>query len=426
MKTYIGIVRDHSGSMSSLTDKAKDDYNQLVTDLKKNAIENEIDTIVSVIECGVRTPDGWDTKNNLVVQNSSILGVKKLDRYIANGNSTPLFDAIGQLIDVMLDVPDAKDPGVCFLINVITDGEENASKQYRHSLPETIRELQRSDRWTFAFRVPHGGRRVLEAIGVYGGNIMEWEQTSHGFSKATATQTEAIRSFYGDVAKGQTASTSFYSTDLTGVSTQKVKSALVDITGEVTLRNVGMLHSGDQIRDFVESQMGVTMKKGAAFYQLTKKEDEVQDYKQILIRDKKSGKIYGGVHSRQLLGLPFSGTVKIVPGNHGNYDIFIQSTSVNRKLVGGTMVLYWDKIGETYKNQQTPSAPAQATKQVTIPDPKQEMIRGYNDGFEDGKAKKDAVKFALAYGKEYYEGYAEGYKHGRGKKKRLYTKTDLI
>jgi len=60
-----------------------------------------------------------------------------------------------------------------------------------------------------------------------------------------------------------------------------------------------------------------SMKKGAAFYLLMKKEDEVQDHKQICIRNKKTGTVFSGVQARNMLGLPYHGTVKVVPGNHG-------------------------------------------------------------------------------------------------------------
>ena len=44
--------------------------------------------------------------------------------------------------------------------------------------------------------------------------------------------------------------------------------------------------------------------KDAAFYQLKKTEFAVQDYKKIIIRDKKTNALYGGDAVRQALGLP--------------------------------------------------------------------------------------------------------------------------
>jgi hypothetical protein len=94
------------------------------------------------------------------------------------------------------------------------------------------------------------------------------------------------------------------------------------------------------IESFFESERGV-YDKGCAFYQLTKTEKEVQDYKMIVIRDRNTGDVFAGVNARNLLNLPTSGTIRLAPGNHGKWDIFIQSTSTNRILLPGTSVLYW-------------------------------------------------------------------------------------
>lgn len=71
---------------------------------------------------------------------------------------------------------------------------------------------------------------------------------------------------------------------------------------------------GSQIRDFVENRLGgAPMLKGAAFYQLVKTEDKIQDYKLIAIRDKESGAIYCGPMARQLIGLPQYGDARVRP-----------------------------------------------------------------------------------------------------------------
>jgi hypothetical protein len=55
--------------------------------------------------------------------------------------------------------------------------------------------------------------------------------------------------------------------------------------------------------------------------------------------EKGSKAIYGGNAARSLIGLPYGAEAKVEPGNHANYDIFVQSTSTNRKLVRGTKLL---------------------------------------------------------------------------------------
>jgi len=72
-----------------------------------------------------------------------------------------------------------------------------------------------------------------------------------------------------------------------------------------------------------------------------KPEKVVQDYKKIIIRNKYHGATYQGAAARQLLNLPTQGNISLRPGDHGDWDIYIQSTSNNRILPPGTTVLYW-------------------------------------------------------------------------------------
>ena len=81
------------------------------------------------------------------------------------------------------------------------------------------------------------------------------------------------------------------------------------------------------------------MLRGAAFYQLTKTE-KVQHYKRIVVREKATGKVFAGT-TRMMLGLPEGADLKIAPENHGDYEVYVQSTSVNRVLPIQTNFLYW-------------------------------------------------------------------------------------
>jgi len=104
------------------------------------------------------------------------------------------------------------------------------------------------------------------------------------------------------------------------------------------------------IRDFVEDKLrniklnktlGRQYQIGRAYYQLTKTE-EVQASKDMVILDKSTNALYGGQEARSLLGCPTGISFKIKPAIHGHqYDIFIKSTSVNRKLINGTKLLYF-------------------------------------------------------------------------------------
>ncbi|WP_293114559.1 hypothetical protein [Okeania sp. SIO1I7] len=56
--------------------------------------------------------------------------------------------------------------------------------------------------------------------------------------------------------------------------------------------------------------------------------------------DRTTGDLFEGESAREILGLPHDTTVRIKPNNLEKYVVFVQSTSVNRKLIGGTRFLY--------------------------------------------------------------------------------------
>ena len=335
MKNYIGFARDHSGSMNNIAKYAARDYNTNIGLIKEEALRHGIDTVVSVVELGY----GRTSDVRTVISNSSVIALKPIEEkdYTANGHGTPLFDAVGSLVEQLQATPDANDPDVSFLVFTTTDGGENASRNYSgQDIARLIKKLQMTDRWTFVFRVPHGYKNQLTQYGIPEGNIQEWDQSEKGMTVSTAATASAFRGYYAARSAGATSTDKFY-TDMSTVSLKEVKSSLVDVSKEVVVYEVGASNDGVQIRDFVEAQ-GYTFVKGCAFYELSKTET-VQDYKEIAIRDKKTGAVYSGYSARDLLGIPHTGDAKVAPGQHGQYEIFVQSTSVNRKLVKGTNLM---------------------------------------------------------------------------------------
>lgn len=333
MRTNVAIVRDHSGSMSHLTKKAMDDYNLMLDSIRSSSAGNK--TFLSVVCCGVGPMGRVETEFVHV----DVDNVKHMNSYVARGGSTPLFDSVGEAIDAVRRGDDgARD--TAFLVLVITDGEENSSKIWNaRTIAAKFAELHKSDKWTFAFRVPKGQRRYLEGLGIPPGNIMEWEQTEQGYTASTEQTTQGISGYFASRSAGQTSNCTFYANPA-DFTTTNVKYQLVDASYDYLEFMVPAKCDGMMIRDFCEKYGPQRYELGKAFYQLTKPEKQVQDNKIICVRDRLDNKIYTGAAARHLLGLPATGTVKLAPGRMGKYDLFIQSTSVNRKIVGGSSLLY--------------------------------------------------------------------------------------
>ncbi len=84
---------------------------------------------------------------------------------------------------------------------------------------------------------------------------------------------------------------------------------------------------------------GLTFKVGRGFYEFTKTET-IQGHKEIILMERITGDLFEGEAAREMLGLPVGATVRIKPSNLEKYVVFVQSTSANRKLIGGTRFLY--------------------------------------------------------------------------------------
>lgn len=338
MRNFIAFIRDHSVSMTPIARYAARDYNANIMSVRENSLRNNQDTLVTVVECSV----GYSASNRVIISNAGVSVLKPIAEgsYKTDGGSTPLFDAVGLAINELKRTP-TNDPDTSYLVLVTTDGEDNSSRtQNGDTLGSLIRDLTATDRWTFVFRVPVGKKYKLVRLGIPEGNIIEWEGTQQGVETAQAQTVDAFGQYFTMRSAGVGSTQKFYA-NTENLSTAQVEQKMLDISHGVMFWPVTGKERQLAIKPFIENRFKGSFKKGAAFYQLTKTE-EVQAYKQIIIRDKVSKAVYGGDGARSLLGLPTSTKIKLAPDKLGKYDIFVQSTSVNRKLVPGTEVLYFE------------------------------------------------------------------------------------
>lgn len=326
--THIAIAIDSSGSMSSLSKMVIENFNAIVDSLRDSANKLGQEVFVSLYSFGQTV--------TTLYKNKPVNSVPKLgrDNYIADGG-TPMFEACWRAVT---DLQGTDGPEVANLLTVLTDGDENSSHHTaKTAFLGSIKGLLATDRWTITFSVPVGGRRTLESFGIPSGNIQEWDTNEKGLEIATQSLSNSYGTYLSTRASGQMSTKGFFTAAVTPQQAAAAKKKLDDVRRdfrEMTVRT----QDPKTIQEFVEAR-GLDFAKGRAFYQLSKAE-KVQAAKEVLLREIKTGAVYGGAQARDILGLPKGVDVKVKPDEMGTWDVFVQSTSNNRKLQVGTNLLY--------------------------------------------------------------------------------------
>jgi hypothetical protein len=167
-------------------------------------------------------------------------------------------------------------------------------------------------------------------------NIAVWDATSAaGVQEVGETIRRATDSFMDGRTRGVRGTRSLFSTGIDAVNVSTVHANLTPLNSGAY--DILPVHNDSAIKDYVISR-GLRYTIGKGFYQLTKTET-IQSQKQVAIREKTSGKVYWGDAARDLLGLPRDTAVRVKPDVNPEYDVFVQSTSVNRKLLKDTDLL---------------------------------------------------------------------------------------
>lgn len=166
------------------------------------------------------------------------------------------------------------------------------------------------------------------------------------------------------------------------------------------------------IKGFV-TKNGIEFKKGRGFYELTKAET-VQQYKEIIMQDKETGEMFVGSQVREKLGLQpqtEKGGVneKLYAKDAKEFRIFVQSTSVNRKLIAGTTFLYEiSDIEDTGTEiKETPEVKETTTEKTLETTPKKDTPVKKTKTTEVKKDAKDEFAEHLLSGKDAMDRLAE-------------------
>jgi hypothetical protein len=321
---HVALVLDGSSSMHGHTKNLIKVADEQIAHLALRSEELSQETRVSVylfadrVECLIFDMD--------VMRLPSIS-----DLYRANG-MTALVDGVIKSQDDLATTSQIYGDHA-FLSFVLTDGMENRSKNSWTKLGPYV---NGADNWTVAFLVPDKqGVAYMDRIGVRGGNVAVWDTTTaKGLADAVSTIRQATENFMVNRQSGVRGSRGIFSTGTDTVNKKTVSQNLEAIpSNEFQLYDV---LSKSRIDEYVRD-LGYAYSKGMGYYQLTKTEN-IQPQKGVIVVEKATGKAYGGQQARNLIGLP-DYTVRVKPDANPDYEIYVQSTSINRNLMPNTRLL---------------------------------------------------------------------------------------
>lgn len=321
LQNHVAILLDVSASMENILSDAQKVMENIIEHLKQKSVTFDQETRISLYT--------FSNDVRCVIYNMDAMRFKNLEKFRSQ-SMTALADATVKALDDLDQIPQLYCDHA-FMVYVITDGMENASKVNLTRFAQRIKNLQ--DNYTLVGFVPDTmAKDYLVNLGFPRGNIDKWEATKKGISELGNTINTSVDNYFTMRSQGVRSSDRILS-DLSQVSKRQVQATLKPLTSSQynIIQQDKELKGTVQIRTLVENKTNRNYVMGNAFYELVKTET-IQANKQIAIQDNQTKKIYIGDQARAMLGLP-NETVKVKPGDHGNWTVYVQSTSYNRNVI---------------------------------------------------------------------------------------------
>lgn len=187
------IILDASGSMSSIETQAINGFNETVQTIRA-AQEKHLEqqhTVTLVVFNSAETKTVYDG-----VPASEVKEMTSKD--YQPDCCTPLFDAMGFSINAFRK---KIEKGDTVLVTVITDGEENSSREYNHNSIKALVDELKAAGWIFTYM---GANQDVEkvAMSISIENHIAWENTCEGTRVMFAREKKARTRLFDRLASG--------------------------------------------------------------------------------------------------------------------------------------------------------------------------------------------------------------------------------
>jgi len=186
-KKYVNIIAilDRSGSMSSIIDDAIGGFNTFLENQK---------SIKGLANMSIML---FDTQFDIITDKLKIQDVLPFTKkpYVPRGG-TSLYDAIGKTIDGEIEnlstLPKKERPEKTLCV-ILTDGEENSSREYhKEKINKMINDMRENFNWEFLFLAANQDACLTaEGLGISKGNSLDFSATADGVQVAYTSMSNA-------------------------------------------------------------------------------------------------------------------------------------------------------------------------------------------------------------------------------------------
>ena len=185
--TELVIIIDRSGSMQSLREDVIGGYNALLENQKKQEGKTLVTTIF------------FNDRAEFIHKDADVQDLKPIDgRSYQPCGCTALLDAIGDgiaFIKAKHAKLNAEELPAHTIFSIMTDGLENASKEYSYSQIKSMIELQKECGWDFIFQAANiDVARESSRLGIDANMSRSFDATSSGVKFMMAYACEQIQS----------------------------------------------------------------------------------------------------------------------------------------------------------------------------------------------------------------------------------------
>ena len=190
------IIVDESGSMSHLRQATISGINETINTIRSAQQEfadtQEHTLTLVTFDSGANRPDV-----RTIIDNMPISAVTEFKDYMPNG-CTPLYDAMGQslthLHSRIKDNPDAT-----AVVTVLTDGLENASREWNATMLRHLIEQLKKEGWSFSYMgSAHNVKEVTDLLSI--DNVVEFCHDQVGAGSTWTRERSSRRAYFSKMS----------------------------------------------------------------------------------------------------------------------------------------------------------------------------------------------------------------------------------